>query len=45
MSIAVVGQHFIVNKPFRNIKKREGEIRECIKASAALLVNMSCMSP
>jgi hypothetical protein len=43
--IAVVGQHFIVNKSFGYIKKSEGKIRECIKASSALHVNMSFMSP
>jgi len=45
MSIAVVGQHFSVIKSIFFIKKSEGKIRECIKASAALHVNISCTSP
>lgn len=45
MSIAVVGQHFSVNKSVCFIKKSEGKIRECIKASATLNVNISCTSP
>ena len=36
----MVGQHFTVNKSIGYIKKSESKIRECIKASAALHVNI-----
>jgi hypothetical protein len=45
VSIAVAGQHCSVNQSNSFIKRSEGKIRECIKASAALLVNISCISP